>query len=299
MAIRFPYAEQPDIIRAAQKDEFYQRVFNTQAYDITIQSLGPRTASKYKDEFQLLSDFVYFGMSTLLGQQTLGEEYCDIMQIKEKRLTALLFSERFLLLIWQVLIPYGLNKLVHRLEILAQPQMDFGQVDKTKFRISEEKRLILEKNLPTIVSCIDIIKRIHVAIFYFSGVFYDFAKRVLGIRYLYTRPLEEQRPSYAILGLLIFLQLGISLIVLIKQSLTQKKPEKIEMKEENLETVKSLCSTTAKCSLCLEVRQNPTATECGHIFCWNCIHQWCNTKLVCPLCRSQIKKSNLVAIYGI
>jgi hypothetical protein len=39
---------------------------------------------------------------------------------------------------------------------------------------------------------------------------------------IYTRPLEEQRPSYAILGLLIFVQLGISLVVMIKQSLTRE-----------------------------------------------------------------------------
>lgn len=45
-----------------------------------------------------------------------------------------------MLLIWQVVIPYSLNKLVHRLEVLSQPQMDFGQVDKSKFRLSEENR---------------------------------------------------------------------------------------------------------------------------------------------------------------
>jgi len=234
MAIRFPFAEQPDIIRAAQKDEFYQRVFNTQAYEITIQSLGPRTASKYKDELQLLSDVIYFGVSSLLGQQTLGEEYCDIMQIKETRLTSLFFSERFLLLVWQVIVPYALNKLIHRLELLTQPQLEFHS--DTRWRLPEENRATLEKYLPTIITCIDTVKRIHMAVFYFSGVFYDFAKRIVGIRYIYTRPLEEQRPSYAILGLLIFVQLGISLIVLIKQSLTPNKVEKIEKKKKILKS---------------------------------------------------------------
>jgi peroxin-10 len=67
MAIRFPFAEQPDIIRAAQKDEFYQRVLTQQVNEVSVASLGPRTASKYKDEFALLSDLFYYGVSSLLG----------------------------------------------------------------------------------------------------------------------------------------------------------------------------------------------------------------------------------------
>lgn len=38
--LRFPFAEQADIIRAAQKDEYYKHVLNTNTFDVIRQALG-------------------------------------------------------------------------------------------------------------------------------------------------------------------------------------------------------------------------------------------------------------------
>ncbi len=42
--------------------------------------------------------------------------------------------------------------------------------------------------------------------------------------------------------------------------------------------VSQTSSRSSRCVLCLEERRNTSSTPCGHLFCWECITEWCNTK---------------------
>jgi len=47
-------------------------------------------------------------------------------------------------------------------------------------------------------------------------------------------------------------------------------------------------SECMQCSICISPCVDPTSTTCGHVFCWECIGEWCTSshEPQCPTCRS-------------
>ena len=96
-------------------------------------------------EVKLLTDACYYSLNTLMGTQTLGEEYCDILQVKYPvRLPTQ--RERAALIFYHVFAPYIVERACMRL-FSVQP------------RVAPHLRDLLPK-----------LQRIHLAIFYFTGI---------------------------------------------------------------------------------------------------------------------------------
>lgn len=50
---------------------------------------------KYQREIHLVSDSAYYAFTTLVGAQTLGEEYCDIVQVSKNQAPSMLVINLF------------------------------------------------------------------------------------------------------------------------------------------------------------------------------------------------------------
>src|SRR5438552_19008747 len=81
-SFNYPFAASPDIIRSQLKDSCFQGQLLSHLSDILRRLYGARFAHNYTAEARTFCDLLYFGLTTFIGNRTLGEEYCDIIQIE-------------------------------------------------------------------------------------------------------------------------------------------------------------------------------------------------------------------------
>ncbi|RMZ73892.1 C3HC4 zinc-binding integral peroxisomal membrane [Pyrenophora seminiperda CCB06] len=225
----YPFAASPDIIRSHQKDAYFSGVLLEQLSTLLRKLYGARFAHTYVSETRVLGELLYLGLTTLIGNRTLGEEYTDIVQVESDtgRLPAL--GRRAGYIISCILGPYVLGralpafrrriraKLEANLRWYARQQaraQQQAQESGSKARIGRPlgmrvQNYILE-NLDTMTSPSPIYA-LSLATFYFSGSYYHLSKRLWGLRYMFTRKVPEgdNRAGYEVLGVLLVLQMGV------------------------------------------------------------------------------------------
>lgn len=220
----YPFATSPDIIRSHQKDAYFSGVLLDQLSTLLRKRAGARTAHTYVSETRVASELLYLFLTTLIGNRTLGEEYCDVVQVEGEsgRLPAL--GRRAGYILACVLAPYGLGKVLPKLRkrVRGKLEANLRRYARGQAKAQEGgakggpkpwgmrlQAYILE-NLDTITSPSPVYA-LSLATFYFSGSYYHLSKRIWGLRYIFTRQVQETdaRIGYEVLGVLLVLQMAV------------------------------------------------------------------------------------------
>lgn len=144
---------------------------------------------------------------------------------------------------------------------------------------------VLNEQKPTL-------KRIHHAIFYTNGKYYNIANRMTNIRYVLVRQWLEDDTftgSFNFLG-------NISLFYILFNIVQQIWFTRYNSYKSDSPHNYSTSTSKKSCAICGENLKSASATPCGHIFCWTCIYDSLEYQKVCPICRRDVKHSRIVLL---
>ena len=213
-AYNYPFAAAPDIIRSHQKDAYFEGILLNHLSNLLRGLYGARFLHTYSSEARTFSELLYLGLTTFIGNRTLGEEYCDIIQIEDDTLKLPAISRRAGYILTSILLPYSLNKILpsFRGRIRSKLERNLQRLSRNKQQAFTSYKI--QNYLLTHLSTITSPSPLHaltLTVFYFSGAYYQLSKRLWGLRYIFTKRIapSEARVGYEVLGVLLVLQMSV------------------------------------------------------------------------------------------
>lgn len=356
----YPFAFAPDIIRSHQKDAYFQGLLTNQLTDLHRRLLGARSAHAWSSESCTVADLLYLCLTTLLGNRTLGEEYCDLVQVEGDTGALPALPRRAAYIAGSILLPYALGKALPGLRARIRARLERNlarlkmQNPKNTASWSYRMQAYMLAHLSSITSPAPI-HAVSLVLFYFSGSYYELAKRATGLRYIFTRKIDasSDRAGYEVLGVLLAVQMAVQAYLHIRSTLAsaaEAQPSRersaypgadVSLDDNTYSTNNALLNSSGtpgpsqtnldlgaamhtpilkqarydlgdektmgwikgaqqrKCTLCLEELKNPSATQCGHVFCWECIGDWVREKPECPLCRRECMLQHILPLRAV
>ncbi|MGH0186826.1 UNVERIFIED_CONTAM: hypothetical protein FKN15_022843 [Acipenser sinensis] len=279
---------------------YFGHIRRTKAF---VQTTKAAPASLHSGEYEQTQEAmtgIHAAASQLIST---SQEYVNILQVDPTKRKVPSRARRGALICLHVFVPYLLDKMLVQLEHELQAETVRPRAPQTRDwtltsffreraqwalgRLTETQRRTLLHGTYVLRQGVTFAHRLHVALFYINGAFYHLGKRVSGISYLRVRGLPGDdravRTSYKLLGAVSLLQLALTVALQInnfrqRQRARQEWKQYRNLASSGSSSLDPLAARTSRCVLCLEERRHSTATPCGHLFCWECIIEWCNTK---------------------
>ncbi|VDN03534.1 unnamed protein product [Thelazia callipaeda] len=289
-------AQLSQILLAERRDKKEIEFIAKELSQIFKDLFGPQLWISYSGYFPIVAQVAYYVVTTLLGIQTVGEEYVSIVPLvltKDYKIPS--FTCRLVFVLIHAVVPFLTEKL-------------FGKIEQNldKLLVSGEAQLARRHKK---LRGIPVLFRLNKALFYIYGTYYHISRRLVGWQYISLCPQlnNEAFTYFRLLGAIIVAQIILDATIWIKKewkNITWKEartntcqPSSLEIsrKDNSLLTSSSFC-----CLICSQYNKPPVCTPCGHLFCWDCILKHIqytslqrNSSSFCPHCRQQFHRSRI------
>lgn len=277
MVIPLPDAAAVDILRAHSKDEEYINMVEASVLEI-VNLVIPARYSSNATMIGTMKKFLrtaYFLVTpATMIFTTPGEEYASLAPVHVSTDSKV--------------------QLLSRARIIALAFTYFLTVeDVMRVLRTSWNRLVPGVIFPQVLvkKVLDWSLRLHMTIFYLRGRYASLQRRFSGVTYLATSEPRMEDSLLRVLGTIMALLLlsemckaGSRLLSNFRAGGLGEVINSMVVREEI--DGKEAGAGDQRCILCLGGIRVPTLTSCGHVFCWQCIFNWCSSNVSCFFSRN-------------
>lgn len=237
----------------------------------------------WSSELELLTNVMYYLFTTISGQQTIGEEYVNIVQVDASYKHHPKAFFRTIMVSLHCCTQYLLNKLIDSM---------LKYVNANSW-MAESKKPLVRDILNCSSNVFNWCYRLQRSLFFLRLSSENIAKHLTCTNYVSIRrtPMSSYK-WFTLLGYFGIIQSAVTFFQGLRAIHKAVKNATIKSKS----TSSSVVSAHSKCPLCYDTCKDITCTPCGHLFCWNCIYPWASATPRCPICRLNCEPGKLVLL---